>query len=66
MVPMSTDIHRLSTSETFDDATSGHLLQSDEAESLQGPPSVSTTGAPSPTVSNAQNDSDSHEQFGTS
>jgi hypothetical protein len=63
MVSMPNDIHRLSTSEMFDDATSGHM---DEPESLQGPPSISTTGAPSPSVSNAQNDSDSHEQFGTS
>jgi hypothetical protein len=66
MVSMPNDIHRLSTSETFDDANSGLMIPSDEAESLQGPPSISTTGAPSPTISNAQHDSDSHEQFGTS
>jgi hypothetical protein len=66
MVSMPNDIHRLSTSETYDDATSGLMIQSDEAESLQGPPSISTTGAPSPAVSNAPIDSDSHEQFGTS
>lgn len=66
MVSMPNDIHRLSTSETYDDATSGLMIPSDEAESLQGPPSVSTTDAPSPAVSNAQMDSDSHEQFGTS
>ncbi len=66
MVSMPNDMHRSSTSETFDDATSGLMIASDEAESLQDPPSVSTTGAPSPSVSNAQVDSDSPEQFGTS
>jgi hypothetical protein len=65
MVSMPNDIHRLSTSETFDDGTSGLMIPSDEGESLQGPASVSTAGAPSPSISNAQMDSDSHEQFGT-
>ncbi|CAF3741392.1 unnamed protein product [Rotaria sordida] len=65
MVSMANDMHHLSTSETFDDGTSGLMIPSDEAESLQGPPSTSTTGVPSPSISNAQIDSDSHEQFGT-
>ncbi|CAF1406372.1 unnamed protein product [Adineta steineri] len=66
MVSMTNDVHRLSTSETFDDGTSGLMIPSDDAESLQGPPSTSTAGVPSPSISNAQIDSDSHEQFGTS
>jgi hypothetical protein len=66
MVSMANDIHRLSASETFDDGTSGLMIPSDDGESLQGPASTSTAGAPSPSVSNAQIDSDSHEQFGTS
>jgi hypothetical protein len=64
MVP--NDIHRLSISEAFDDGTSGLMIPSDEGESLQGPASISTAGAPSPSISNAQMDSDSHEQLGTS
>ncbi|CAF4161410.1 unnamed protein product [Rotaria sp. Silwood2] len=66
MVSMANDMHHLSTSETYDDGTSGLMIPSDEAESLQGPASTSTTGVPSPSVSNAQIDSDSHEQYGTS
>lgn len=60
MVSMANDMHHLSTSETFDDGTSGLMIPSDEGESLQGPGSPSTTGAPSPSVSNAQMDDDSH------
>ncbi|UJR15271.1 hypothetical protein I4U23_002225 [Adineta vaga] len=59
MVSMANDVHRLSTSETYDDANSGLMIPSDDAESLQGPPSTSTAGAPSPSVSNAQIDEDS-------
>jgi hypothetical protein len=66
MVSMANDVHRLSTSETFDDGTSGLMIPSDEGESLQGPASPSTGGIASPSISNAQIDSDSHEQFGTS
>ncbi|CAF1989370.1 unnamed protein product [Rotaria magnacalcarata] len=65
MVSMANDMHHLSTSETFDDGNSGLMIPSDEAESLQGPPSTSSAGVPSPSISNAQVDSDSHEQFGT-
>ncbi|CAF0983312.1 unnamed protein product [Adineta ricciae] len=61
MVSMANDIHRLSTSEAYDDANSGLMIPSDDAESLQGPPSTSSAGAPSPLMSNAQIDEDSHE-----
>ena len=66
MVSMANDLHHLSTSETYDDTTSGLMIPSDEGESLQDPPSISTTDVPSPSISNAQVDSDSHEQYGTS
>lgn len=65
MVPMTNDLHNLNTSEAYDEGNSGLMIPSDEAESLQEPPSTSSTGIPSPSVSNAQVDSDSHEQFGT-
>ena len=65
MVTMSNDVHRLSTSEAYDDGTSGLLIASDEGESLQGPTSPLSSGAPSPSVSNAPMDSDSLDQLGT-
>lgn len=66
MVSMANDLHHSDMNETFDDHISGQMIPSDDGESLQDPPSVSSTGAPSPAISNAQNDSDSHEPFGSS
>ena len=60
MVSMANDLQHSNLNEIFDDNMSG------EGESFQDPPSVSSTGAPSPAISNAQNDSDSHEPFGSS
>ena len=65
MVSTPNEAPYLNTSETPDDGTSGLMIPSDENESLQGPASISTAGARSPSVSNAPIDSDSHDQSGT-
>ena len=56
MVAMSNEIHRLSTSDPYEDGPSGLLIASDEGESLQGLGSPSTGDPASP-----QMDSDSPE-----
>ena len=58
MVSMANDYHQL---DAYDDNTEGLMIASDDGESIQ-----STADLPSPSISNAQNDSDSHEQYGTS
>lgn len=58
MVSMANDYHE---TDGFDDQTERLIITSDDGESIQ-----STTDLPSPSISNAQNDSDSHEQYGTS